>query len=165
MGVSVNVDALTELTATEKKAVREYLAGLKPKEIAAKLGISVRTVYKALWKYRKAIGAPARKRLKTAPQGLREEQVIPLVGLLSMLQQTSLFPKASKDLDEVLNNLVSLLTRLNVSLLKLNENIEKLIGLLERGGVSGTDLSSEAEVPSFLKNNPWTEVLRMRGKD
>jgi len=43
-----------KLTATEKKVVELYSKGLRPREIAQALGISINTVYKALSKARKA---------------------------------------------------------------------------------------------------------------
>lgn len=43
----------SKLTKTEELAAKLYFnEGLKPKEIAQKLGISVNTVYKAISKYR-----------------------------------------------------------------------------------------------------------------
>ena len=48
--------ALAKLTETERKIVEFYLdRGGKAKDIATKLGVSERTVYKALYKYRKAL--------------------------------------------------------------------------------------------------------------
>jgi len=48
--------ALATLTKTERRIVEEYLkTRASPKEISRKLGVSVRTVYKALYKYRKTL--------------------------------------------------------------------------------------------------------------
>ena len=48
--------ALSALTETERKIIEEYLrTRAPPKEISKKLGVSVRTVYKALYKYRKIL--------------------------------------------------------------------------------------------------------------
>ncbi len=45
--------AFTGLTSTEKEIVGEYLKGSMPAEISRKMGVSIRTVYKALYKYRR----------------------------------------------------------------------------------------------------------------
>jgi len=49
-------EALSELTETEKRIVTEFMKTKLPaKELAKKLNVSVRTVYKALYKYRRAL--------------------------------------------------------------------------------------------------------------
>jgi len=42
-----------KLTATEQRVVELYNNGLRPRDIANRLGISINTVYKALSKYRR----------------------------------------------------------------------------------------------------------------
>ena len=49
-------EVLDLLTSTEKKIVRDYiLKGGTPKDVASRLNVSVRTVYKALYKLRKGL--------------------------------------------------------------------------------------------------------------
>jgi transposase len=58
------------LTETERRVAEMYARGLRPREIAEKLGISINTVYKALSKARK-LAAIADKPEPRDPPSLR----------------------------------------------------------------------------------------------
>ncbi|MCD6369656.1 MAG: sigma-70 region 4 domain-containing protein [Thermoproteales archaeon] len=133
---------LARLTETERKAVKEYLNGLKPKEIASKLGISVRTVYKALWKYRKISG-------EKVVRAKRRRIVEP-----------------SPTVNRLFSDLIRVLSELNATLIELNRNIGRLANLLEARDITRSTVKRiDAQLPSFLQENPWIEVLRMRGRE
>ena len=125
-----------KFSETEKKIIEEYIKGLKPREIARKLKVSVRTVYKATWKYRKSTKA---------------------IG-------SGTSSKERHDLyDKKLDTIIMLLEKIEEELTHLNNSVNALsVGFSLK---SFKDTEKREDLPSFLKDNPWIEVLRMRGRE
>ena len=122
------------LTSTEEKVIREYELGLKPKEIAAKLNISVKTVYKALWKYRKIKGMRGHTREKSPEDSLIKTLI---------------------EIRDILLRIDKRIQNLEYSLSELIETFKEEYTIKDTG----------EELPSFLRDNPWIEILRLRGKE
>lgn len=126
------------LTKTESIIVAEYLSRNPPpraKDLAAELGVSIKTVYKALYKYRKL-------------RGLRE-----VSG--SAVQEAVRKPE---DSDE--KSLIEAMYELKLSVDRLNELLSALIELLsknELGAVRG--VSAPEDLPQFVRDNPWLEIV------
>lgn len=186
---------LSGLTATERRVVEYYSErGGKAKDIAMALGISERTVYKALYKYRKLLrergydvsGLYLRRQIQqppVAPKNITEElakvikhSLIPVIieevrkAVSAELKRIMLAGSPSEEADDA-GRLARSMERLNTSINRLNENIVKLSNIIRehdsRGageGVlfSGGENDSEAQLPSYVVDNPWMEVLRFR---
>lgn len=153
-----------KLTQTEQRVVELYSAGLKPREIANRLGISVNTVYKALSKHRRISEASA-EAPQSRPSAGYYAVVTPLYS--SSVVYTAVYapqPSAA-EYDE----LKALVKRLG----DLLDKLEKLVG----GGSSlgaprrtpvsvGASASAGPEdgdgsgLPDFIRRNIWVKVLR-----
>lgn len=213
--------ALEGLTLTERKVISEFSKGLRPKEIATKLNISVRTVYKALYKYRKnlkKLGLVSEvekyriKRVKSSKviqnensisrsevSNIVKEANIPtssvsdytqnlqfqttqlqnllaqiLGGMVwySFLQNGNNTNTMFREMISVLKQLVQVLESIDEKLARLVNNIYRINESLLKGNAMLTSeeeksntFESNETLPSFLLDNPWIEVLRMRGKD
>lgn len=152
-------ERVSGLTRTESLIVAAYMSRDPPpkaKELASRLGVSVRTVYKAIYKYRRICrelgieplavfrqrGGRSRRRLEEATAG-----------------------EVRRWLNEVLGEpssraLLSEIQALRMSVESLTESINKLIRLLESQKPPVEE--DQLEVPSFIKDNPWLDVLRSR---
>lgn len=152
-------EGVSGLTRTESLIVAAYMSRDPPpkaKELASQLGVSVRTVYKALYKYRKlcrelGIKPPAAYKRRSSGSGSQLEEVVA--------------EEVRRWLGEVLGGpspsaLLSELRALRRSVERLNESINRLIMLLESQSLRGGD--DQLDLPSFVKGNPWLEVLRSR---
>lgn len=192
------------LTVTEQRIVKEFLDGHEPKEISQKLGVSIRTVYKALYKYRKNLREmglekeaemlKVRKRRsrgnntlvssreRLSPETISKSIESAVAKALANIVYERLFSVSSPQVDSsvkaTIGELCSLLrdfnkniSELKVVLNKLSEEIALLRERLSEVGEVGFRRSislverSERSIPSYLLDNPWIEVLRMRGKD
>jgi len=188
--------ALAGLTATERRIVQEYLQGSEPKEISEKLGVSVRTVYKALYKYRRnlremgleevaeKLKVRSRRMLRRAKAnsaasegcsggGGSLEGALAKVLLEALSGYLSARPHGEGGLDG--RELYALLRELNENIAmlrgavaRLSEEIAMLRGCLTSASAppeSGARAERSSGVPSYLLDNPWVEVLRMRGRE
>ncbi len=211
----MNTRALEGLTLTERKVIEEFSKGLRPKEIAQNLGISIRTVYKALYKYRRnlrnmgleeeaenfKVRRNTHSKLPTSELNARqanlsisnnftnllnlENLMSYLLGNLILKNSTSLVMNENNELLKQISELILTLKTLNDTLnrvgnlvLELMNEITKLNNLLKSkdvlaynynpnvrvGNVNKVKLESK-DIPSFLIDNPWIEVLRMRGRE
>ncbi len=174
--MKIHSDVMKHLTLTERRVV-EYFAehGGSAKEIAEALNISERTVYKALYKYRRVaskLGLDAsnfsfRRRVASVPspslatQG-RSVTADKYQGYVSESNKPSVNNIECKEI-------VSLLRRILVELERVNNNLEKIAssnrGLRKPLGESVVETPStggEEGLPSFASNNPWLRVLSGR---
>ncbi len=170
----------SKLSKTEELAAKLYFnEGLKPKEIAQKLGISVNTVYKAISKYRAFA--------KNVDQESNGDQAIN--NALGKDNMDVLFPE-----NYVFNVKLSIITTQPLSLKNneppegmyqgelineiraLRELVSKLVEKveeLERRSIcvhgstddydhsnKGNTTQSDHSVPDFLRDNPWVDVIK-----
>lgn len=127
------------LTQTERIIVAEYISRVPPpkaKELAAELGVSVKTVYKALYKYRKMKKDDPRANTDLKSFYSREEENIQMKEILQALYTLKL---SIDQLNNTLKNLINVIS-------DLQQEKETL-------------MSSKNILPSFVEDNPWLEVV------
>ncbi len=151
-----------KLTATEQRVVELYSNGLKPREIANKLGISINTVYKALSKHRRLVeSSPQAAEDPTPDEPSPELQhsyyaVVLPISAASVLYSFAppQMPQAS-DISPLLKRLEDVLSRLE-RLLDGKQIVERPASAAGSGG------GEEDAVPDFLRRNAWVKLLRGR---
>ncbi len=127
------------LTYTERMIVAKYLSSNPPpkaKEIARELGVSVKTVYKALYKYRKLRGAEEALSAAPADPGPRSHGGGP-------------------DIEALLRALLEL----KASIDRLNDSINRLVQALSSQPSRAEEGDQLADLPSFITGNPWLELI------
>lgn len=146
---------LEKLTKTESLIVAAYLSRHPPpraKDLAAELGVSVKTVYKALYKYRK----------------LRQENEFE--EYKDAYNQSPGFDTALNlpvnDEFRDFNGLLEAVYELKQSIDHLNTTLNKILNVLAEKEVfpAQPKLSTGGsdELPVFIKDNPWLEIIRSR---
>lgn len=129
---------MERLTKTESIIVAEYLSRNPPpraKDLAAELGVSIKTVYKALYKYRKLKG------LQNVTSGAAHEN-------------------ASEADDHGGKSLIEAVYELKLSIDRLNELLSVLIELLSKNDLNVVrGVNSLENLPQFVKDNPWLEIV------
>ncbi|RLE71177.1 MAG: hypothetical protein DRJ43_00260 [Thermoprotei archaeon] len=185
---SLNVHGLDGLTRTERRIIAAFLSESPPpkaKEVARQLGVSVRTVYKALYKYRKL----CRERGVEPPipylrGGSRRSGVEAIVedvvrGLLPQLREvvaeevrrwlvnTVSCPPGTDGSQPEVETLLVALRDLQRSIEKLNNSINRLIDSLPRTSENlSTSNCVGEELPSFIVENPWiTRIAQLGSRD
>lgn len=181
--------SMPRFTETEKRILQLYFDGYRPKEISESLKCSVRTVYKAVYKYRRALreGVDPIDLKKAIFKNETNDSSSPSISPRMQFNATLPFvvtpvvPIATNELKEMISILKESLMQfrdLAECISKLNEEInllrtammrvEREIRKLQFTKPSATDLSgieksSESsklsELPSYLRNNPWLEIL------
>lgn len=179
------------LTDTEKAIVKEYLNGLAPREIAEKLKVSIKTVYKALSKYRKLQrekGLQAQTPTTatsthststvTAEASISEEALLKVLAkiLAEAFKEIQTKPSVSVEKPtvqpvnaELLSALIKEIANLAEQIKELNKNLRSLRYMIKiselptREEIVASYTPEEETLPSYLKENPWVEVLRKRG--
>ena len=180
----------SKLTKTEELAAKLYFnEGLKPKEIAQKLGISVNTVYKAISKYR----AFTKNMYQAISQASNDKQVSRmdtqvsnnsyLLSSYGNIFNVSLsiiagMPEPQSRGDYSYDNaypgeLIKELKSLKELIGKLIEKVEELEKRGADGCVSSSmrgqdkvvnSVSSEPfnndSLPDFIRDNPWIDVIK-----
>ncbi|MFP3302636.1 MAG: helix-turn-helix domain-containing protein [Caldivirga sp.] len=174
---------MVKLTKTEL-AVGDlyYRQGLRPREIAQRLGISINTVYKALSKYRSQL----RDNLNIngqaeSPLGGKEDYVQPqggqagtLVSLSFTVSTTQPIQPSVVNLSEV-NELLGSLSR-DIKLLKDDYSriidalmeLKKLVSsmaVVNCGGYVDSRVSGDGRdlnLPSFVRDNVWVDIIRSK---
>ncbi|MFP3238372.1 MAG: helix-turn-helix domain-containing protein [Caldivirga sp.] len=175
---------MVKLTKTEL-AVGDlyYRQGLRPREIAQRLGISINTVYKALSKYRSQL----RDNLNIngqaeSPLGGKEDYVQPqggqasitLVNLSFTVNTTQPIQPSVVNLSEV-NELLGSLSR-DIKLLKDDYSriidalmeLKKLVSsmaVVNCGGYVDSRVSGDGRdlnLPSFVRDNVWVDIIRSK---
>jgi len=197
------------LTETEKAIVRLHQQGLKPKEIAEKLGCSVKTVYKALSKYRKLVSmgisidlgtqqvVSQQQQIQTTvqtplqvqiPRIATQDQVLTAVrevmeGMIRVYTTSltnllsSLLRDYERTLIDAINELRRSVDRLCSEITSLHSTIQSLSSILSTvSSLKAPAVTSppapavaqipvkEVEIPEFVRDNPWVEILRTRAK-
>ncbi|CCC82266.1 helix-turn-helix domain-containing protein [Thermoproteus tenax] len=155
-----------KLTATEQRIVQLYSEGLKPREIANRLGISINTVYKALSKHR---------RISELAQGISEEAQIPqgdayyavVTPIYSVSALYSYIPAPSLQYIDEIKSLIKRLEDILEKLEKLDVNAatqlySKSPELHRNATDKVTDNAMAADGPDFLRQNVWVRLLRGR---
>jgi len=191
-------EALSELTETERRIVIYYLeTRLQPKQLAKSLNVSVRTVYKALYKYRKALKKrgidpselyllkkPAKhdstlqttdkeatavdlEKIKSMVREIVEEHLATL-GILEN-EKSNNTGKESPDPNEKvylskIDEVIYLLREINKNIQELQRELSRTSAPIrtERLKRIVSVRNSSVELPSFVENNPWLEVLSLR---
>lgn len=199
-------EILSALTETERKIVDAYLKHRgKARDLARMLGVSERTVYKALYKYRKLAkehgvdpsafylrgGGPSSfpesphessHRSALSLEELKRELIAELIPVIeeavSQTLKKSLEGFLLSGRGQGVNAYTSSpvfrggdsdqITRLILSIEKLNENISKFTEALSDRYYSSTAAMRpqhfsatirDSSLPSFAVDNPWLEVL------
>ncbi len=132
------------LTETEKRIIEflEKHPGASAKEVAERLGVSVKTVYKAKWK----AGASGKRR---APEDLAAEIAEAVADIL----------------EERLSSMLQLLAEAVAERVKA-EVVREISALLEarpQPAPARAAAPPESDLPDFVRDNPWLEVLSSRG--
>ncbi|WP_054857607.1 helix-turn-helix domain-containing protein [Vulcanisaeta sp. JCM 16159] len=179
----------SKLTKTEELAAKLYFnEGLKPKEIAQKLGISVNTVYKAISKYRaftknvdQSLNQVGNDRqMSNSPQVSDSPYVLSNYGgifnvSLSIISGLPV-PQSKNDFlyeDTYQGELIKELKSLKELIGKLIEKVEELekknrdnscLPNFEKGQdyvISTNDKQpSDDSLPEFIRDNPWIDVIK-----
>jgi len=177
------------LTDTEKAIVKEYLNGLSPREIAEKLKVSIKTVYKALSKYRKLqrekglrtqtqVAATSTPSTVTAEASISEEALLKVLAKILAEAFKEIQTKPSITVEkptaqpanaELLSALIKEIANLAEQIKELNKNLRSLRYMIKiselptREEIVASYTPEEETLPSYLRENPWIEVLRKRG--
>ncbi|KUO84783.1 MAG: helix-turn-helix domain-containing protein [Caldivirga sp.] len=175
---------MVKLTKTEL-AVGDlyYRQGLRPREIAQRLGISINTVYKALSKYRSQLRGDLNiSEQAESPTGGKEDYVQPqggqagitLVNLSFTVNATQPIQPSVVNLGEV-NELLASLSR-DIKLLKDDYSriidalmeLKKLVSsmaVVNCGGYVDSRVSGDGRdlnLPSFVRDNVWVDIIRSK---
>ncbi|MGC9050401.1 sigma factor-like helix-turn-helix DNA-binding protein [Pyrobaculum sp.] len=153
------------LTETERRVAELYSRGMRPREIAESLGISINTVYKALSKARRAMEL-AEVRVEAAPRYAPQYYTFnTLVYVYPSAQlQLQISLSASRAVlvhdsyDAVLRKLdeiISLLKGVRVERRAVAEPAPPGSGRSEADGHGGN-----GHLPDALKRNVWISLLR-----
>jgi transcriptional regulator with XRE-family HTH domain len=163
-----------KLTETERKVAELYARGLRPREIAERLGISINTVYKALSKARKLAAIADKPSLETPHRYVFVTSVytystssvsssVSIVADRAAVVVQDLYGVVLRKLDEVL----SLLKRQN----KVSPDVAPATARRDDThshsghNVSYTPLVEEGRnghMPEALKRNIWISLLRSK---
>ncbi|ADY00414.1 bacterio-opsin activator, HTH domain protein [Vulcanisaeta moutnovskia 768-28] len=177
----------SKLTKTEEFAAKLYFnEGLKPKEIAQKLGISVNTVYKAISKYR----AFAKSLDQASAQLNDDKQINTQVdnNAYALNNYSSVFNVSLSIITgspiQPLKNDYSYESAYQGELIKELKSLRELIGKLiekveelEKRGVNNCSSNSVRDqgsitnnanngqlntdsLPEFIRDNPWIDVIK-----
>ncbi|ADN51125.1 helix-turn-helix domain-containing protein [Vulcanisaeta distributa] len=179
----------SKLTKTEELAAKLYFnEGLKPKEIAQKLGISVNTVYKAISKYRaftKNIDQALNqlnddKQLNKVDTQMNNNNSSYLLGGYGNILNVSLSiitgmpdPQLRNDYlyeSAYQGELIKELKSLKELIGKLIEKVEELEKRSKDGCIPGTvkgqdiivnnEQFNNDSLPDFIRDNPWIDVIK-----
>ena len=145
-----------KLTATEQRVVELYNNGLRPRDIANRLGISINTVYKALSKYR---------RFSEPQDGGDDEGGIPQQSysyyavVMPMPSSSLVYSFAASPPTPRTDGLEPLVKRLEYVL----ERLEKLLDGRQTAEGKAVEAPGPAEgAPDFIRRNAWVKLLRGR---
>ncbi len=171
----------TRLSRTEELAARLYFEeGLKPKEIAQRLGISVNTVYKAISKYRalRKIEDDGEAKEKQGKAQCQEAFSRPIESEAKEVSTTTTFtfiiPSASNTpVHGVISESITIereilgeLRRIRELLTMVVEELQTLKTTLKERPIvvqakpEKPQFEVKAELPDFMRDNPWIDVIR-----
>ncbi len=153
------------LTDTERRVAEMYSRGLKPREIAERLGISINTVYKALSKarrYMQIVDAPSagsshyyafNASVYTYPTGPVASPVFVVADKAVAVQD--LYGVILRKLDEILSLLKE--ERRNGD---AGEGVPK--AARQNGAGSLPEEDHDGHMPEMLRKNVWISLLRSK---
>ncbi|MEM1598252.1 MAG: sigma factor-like helix-turn-helix DNA-binding protein [Pyrobaculum sp.] len=167
-----------KLTDTERRVAELYSKGLRPREIAERLGISINTVYKALSKARKVGNIVEEKRVVKEELSNHYTFTMPLYGYVPQTQQhVEVSSKIvvvyehdvlMKKLDEIISILNALRTEKAQRILletpqRILPDVRKEEGARPKSvkGVE-TSVDGNGHLPDALKRNVWVGIIRSR---
>ncbi len=157
-----------------------YRQGLKPREIAQRLGISINTVYKALSKYR-AYSRDNTDSVEKVQESTKIDNAntqqsfgvasINLSFTVSINQQPSIGYLELSNVNEVLNSLMSEIKLIKdnyTQLINIMMDLKKLIANINTSNCSNehhsepNDGQRDLNLPSFVKDNVWVDIIRSK---
>ena len=177
----------SKLTRTEELAAKLYFnEGLKPKEIAQKLGISVNTVYKAISKYRaftkntdQALSQPSddKQPNKIDTQVSNNSYLLGSYGGLFNVSLSIITgvpesqPKSEYSYENAYQGeLIKELKSLKELIGKLIEKVEELEkrskdvcvpnSAREQNNIITNESPNNDSLPDFIRDNPWIDVIK-----
>ncbi|ABW02458.1 helix-turn-helix domain-containing protein [Caldivirga maquilingensis] len=156
-----------------------YRQGLKPREIAQRLGISINTVYKALSKYRAYsrdnVSVVEKPQESTEPSNNNMQQPLGVASInLSFTVSINQPPSASylelNNVGETLNSLmreIKLIKDDYAQLINAIMDLKKLITSINTLSCSNgydkpNDGQRDLNLPSFVKDNVWVDIIRSK---
>lgn len=168
------------LTKTEL-AVGElyYRQGLRPREIAQRLGISINTVYKALSKYRsymrdnisgKGVGSGEQAPIMTEVRGNTQGTgLLSLSFTINVAQPIPIGGDGLTEISDALNSLsreIKLLKDEYSQLMNVLMELKKLITSIKpiecSDSLSEQRIDNNMNLPSFVRDNVWVDIIRSR---
>jgi len=141
-----------KLSSTEVKVYELYKSGLRPRDISQRMGISINTVYKAISKARKLLGDSEKR------EGFNGGSVGFDIVLTISIPPNGPTPSPGVDL-------VHLIQRLEGAYLELLREVREVKKLMAARVVRESPKLVEEvveEVPSFIRDNLWVDVIRSR---
>lgn len=114
----------------------------KARELASELGVSIKTVYKALYKYRRLYG---RSLSSTEDPSSGSSEVL---------------VKVAEEADALLEAMYEL----KMSIDRLNETLNRLLTVLPSASMVQQDSREFVELPHFVKDNPWLRIIVNRSE-
>jgi hypothetical protein len=157
------------LTETERKVAELYARGLRPREIAERLGISINTVYKALSKARKLAAIADKPSPETPHHYVFVTSVytystssvsssVSIVADRAAVVVQDLYGVVLRKLDEVL----SLLKRQNKGSPDVVPATARRDDTHSHGGLPLVEEGRNGHIPETLKRNIWISLLRSK---
>ena len=180
-------------TETEKQILQYYLRGLAPKQVAEVVKCSVNTVYKAIYKYRRALregipkeelhrmigveaAGPASASPASAgpmtplgtpqpamPQPAYPPMILSPVFALPAQPQPLLDQSQLRELTSALREIASLLAEIRAELQALRASLPvRSASPPLKAEPPYEHEFAPSELPSYLRDNPWLEILASR---
>jgi len=144
-----------KLTATEQRVVELYNNGLRPRDIANRLGISINTVYKALSKYRRF----SESQDGDDEGGIPQQSYSYYAVVMPMPSSSLVYSFAASPPTPRTDGLEPLVKRLEYVL----ERLEKLLDGRQTAEGKAVEAPEPAEgAPDFIRRNAWVKLLRGR---
>ncbi|MCD6509666.1 MAG: helix-turn-helix domain-containing protein [Thermoprotei archaeon] len=169
---------LPHFTTTERYILLHYLSGLSPKKTAEAVGCSVKTVYKAIYKYRKALregfsedelrlilsSPPRRSRSRVQPMLMPSVLTLPWAELMSLSSVIKELMMSIRSLNESISHIRKELTNLRLMLADIEASLNLLMEKEEcaRSTINEHKIVVQKDLPSYLVDNPWLEILAAR---
>jgi len=165
-----------KLTQTEQRVVELYRRGVRPREIAEVLGISINTVYKALSKARKALGdvEPPREAVRgngaigqtTAAQASPPPRMFAVTTVSTTVTLTP--PSTGMGIVSSGNSVARVeqpcpqLGELLEAVRRLEAEVAELKRMIRQQPPPQPQPSERPKLPDYIGANLWIDILRRR---